>query len=153
MATDKEKAGADGGRIITVGRFYDLTEAELAVSILSEEGIAANLIGANTFNTHYFLGFAGGGIRLEVREQDALRATQILKDNLGGQNEPVADPQQTNEGTEKCPNCGGSEIVYEKYDRKSFFLTLVLIGFPVPVKSSKAECLDCGHTWSAKTEN
>jgi hypothetical protein len=64
---------------VTVGRFHRLDEANFAKSLLDAAGIAAILVGDNTVGLAWHLSPALGGVRLQVRQQDAEVARAILR--------------------------------------------------------------------------
>ncbi len=122
----------------------------MAAGMLEAEGVKCGLVGANLYNVNYFYGLASGGIRLEVRQCDATRAIELLRqtfsprqipDDAGGLSE------DTSENDDKCPRCGSENITFEKYARRSFFLGIVLLGFPLPIKKNRYHCLSCGWCW------
>ncbi|MFI4911275.1 MAG: hypothetical protein ACIAQZ_06360 [Sedimentisphaeraceae bacterium JB056] len=138
----------DNDRSVTIMRFFDINEAEFAAEILDGEGIKCGLIGANFFNAYYFAGIASKGIQLEVMESDVQKAIEILKANIGsGKKAAVEVAEEISDADFVCPQCGSCEVVREKFERKSFFLTLLFLGFPVPFRNKKVECMDCGHKW------
>src|SRR5712691_8986685 len=64
-------------RLITVATFSVDLEAELAKNRLEEEGIRAFLQG-ETATGLFQLGYAPGGIQLQVAEEDGERAVDVL---------------------------------------------------------------------------
>ncbi len=148
---ENEKEGSSDVEIITVMRFYDVSQAEMAVGILEDEGIKCGLVGANLYNVNFFYGLASGGIKLEVRRSDAARAVELLRQAFSSE-QAIDDAELTQQAgaeddDEKCPHCGSANIAFEKYARRTFFLGIVLFGFPLPVRKNEYHCLDCGNRW------
>ncbi len=69
----------DPGGLVTVGRFVVLVDAQIVRARLEAEGIPAILPDEHLVNAHFGLTGALGLIRIQVRRQDASRATEILK--------------------------------------------------------------------------
>lgn len=64
--------------LVTVATFHGLWEAELAKARLEAEGIGSTIPNANLIRLHWGMLPAVGGVRLQVREEDAETATEIL---------------------------------------------------------------------------
>lgn len=68
----------DSHSLVTIARFYDVVQAELARNDLGEAGIRAFLLDQGIVSTVWYLTTAVGGIRLQVAAKDAERALTIL---------------------------------------------------------------------------
>ncbi len=64
-------------RLVTIITVFNPHETGLPCSLLDSEGIECFV--QDTMSVPY-TGLAGGGIKLQVRESEALRAIEILKD-------------------------------------------------------------------------
>ena len=64
--------------LVTVATFHGLWEAELAKARLGAEGIGSTIPNENLIRLHWGMLPAVGGVRLQVREEDAEAATEIL---------------------------------------------------------------------------
>lgn len=79
------------GNLVTIGRFYDPTEAHLYRTVLESRGIQAAVMGE--FSSALFPpvtvfgSAAGGSVRLKVRAEDAEAATAILEEEGGEEEE------------------------------------------------------------------
>ena len=71
-------AEQDQQDLVTVATFPDVAEAELAKGRLQLEGIAAFVIDAQTAGVMPFLTGSTGGVRLQVRAENAEQAREIL---------------------------------------------------------------------------
>ena len=47
----------------------------------------------------------------------------------------------------QCPECNSANISYRRYHERLFFLTWLVIGFPVPILRRRWRCLSCGYEW------
>jgi len=68
-------------KLVTIERFYNIGEAQIAKLTLVSKGIDCFL--ADEFMSTY-VPYAIGGIRLQVRESDAERAEEILRESEAG---------------------------------------------------------------------
>jgi hypothetical protein len=101
--------------LVTVRSFYTTPEAELAKTVLESAGIQAFVLDGNMAS---MLSNAVGGAKVQVNDQDAARATEILaawKPASGaGEDSKIGDAammcmecgQIMREGVSTCPACG-----------------------------------------------
>jgi hypothetical protein len=68
------------GKLVTVGSFQFLPEAETVRTNLEHEGIRAFVSDAETVNADWFLGNAIGYIKLQVESEQAEAAAAVLED-------------------------------------------------------------------------
>lgn len=66
-------------KLITIKKYWDITEADLAKSLLDSAAIDCFLANANTIATYGLIANAMGGIELQVKESEATKAQEILK--------------------------------------------------------------------------
>ena len=64
--------------VVTVATFDDMPMAHIALGRLNAEGLTAWLADENLVQTDWLYAVAVGGIKLQVEEQDAALAVQIL---------------------------------------------------------------------------
>lgn len=64
--------------VVTVATFDDMPAAHIALGRLHAEGLAARLADENLVQTDWLYAIAVGGIKLQVDEQDAALAAEIL---------------------------------------------------------------------------
>jgi hypothetical protein len=77
-------------RIVTVAKFDDVMQAELAVQMLADHEIRGVLNGKNFAGMYVGLGIGLFGVRLQVLESDAEKAIEIL-DSVDGDNGDDSD--------------------------------------------------------------
>jgi predicted Zn-ribbon and HTH transcriptional regulator len=132
--------------LVTIATFSHPTEAYVPKSRLEAEGIPSFVADAATIDTYWLYSNAIGGAKLQVREQDAERALEILNleaDPTGLMEEEFGKAREN----EKCPKCGSLRIRYERFAKRWVFLSWFVTGLPLPFMKRKWECQDCGHTW------
>ncbi|MFH1742682.1 MAG: DUF2007 domain-containing protein [bacterium] len=123
--------------LITVDTFNSVAEAQPLKTSLESEGISCFL--CDEFIAQDLWPNLVGGVKLQVREEDAEKASFILDQEKSG---------TTDEKEETlCPKCNSSNVYYEKWNRRLAFATWLLMGIPVPVLRHKWKCEECGHQW------
>ncbi len=131
--------------LVTVRTFTYAHEAAVAKSLLRAEEIFCFLKDELTIQANPFYSNALGGVKLQVRTQDAARATDILKTYI------TEDPQtisiRTSSGDlDECPACESHELSLIRKPSKSLFgLSLLLLGFPLSLFSSVYHCYGCSR--------
>ncbi|HEY5329089.1 MAG TPA: DUF2007 domain-containing protein [Acidobacteriaceae bacterium] len=138
-------------KLVTVGKFRDLPEAFIARSVLESAGIECFLQDENTVRTDWFWSNMIGGARLQVAEEDAAAAAEVLAQPI-----PASFATDTGADFEQpvCPQCGSLDVVVNDTDRKINATTMLLIGVPLHAgRSMESEadttwkCLKCGCLW------
>lgn len=69
----------------TIARFDSMPEAHIAMGRLEVEGIDAWLADEHLVQTDWLYSIAVGGIKLQVRAEDAQRAVEILNTDYSGE--------------------------------------------------------------------
>jgi len=135
-------------KLITVATFWETWEAHLARDKLSDAGINCFLSGENFVATYWLLAGADRGIKLKVAEPDAPEAVKILEADEKEKIKKTADSSPDGqEENEVCPKCQSTDIEYERFSRKIFFLSILLLRFPLPFFSNRYRCQSCGYVW------
>jgi hypothetical protein len=84
-----------GTRLVTVATFEHAMSADMAANVLRDAGIDAVVTGADLVNTYWLPSNAIGAIKVQVRDEDADRAVEVLTDSFGeadaGDGEPLDD--------------------------------------------------------------
>ncbi|MDM8001207.1 MAG: DUF2007 domain-containing protein [Dehalococcoidia bacterium] len=140
------RAEPSANDLVTIATFSHPTEAYVPKSRLEAEGIPSFVADARTIDTYWLYSNAIGGAKLQVRQEDAEKALEILSLRA----EPTISMEEEfgkAREDEKCPNCGSLNIHYRRFDARWVFLSWLLLRFPLPFMKRKWECRDCGHTW------
>jgi hypothetical protein len=135
-------------KYITIATFWETWEAHLARDRLLDAGIRCFLSGENFVATYWLLAIADKGIKLKVAEPDAPEAVKILEADNKEETKETADSGSDNQGeNEICPKCQSTDIEYERFSRKVFFLSILLLKFPLPFPLGCYRCKNCGYAW------
>jgi hypothetical protein len=108
LVEEAEEAAQPAGReLVTLRRYRDLTEADLARSLLAAAGIQAWTRDENLVRLDWFYSNLVGGIRLQVDAADAQAAEEVLDQPAPGaiqfgREKEFVQPQ--------CPRCGSFHI-------------------------------------------
>lgn len=135
--------------LVTVGQFRDLPAALLAKGALDSAGIEAFLIDDNMVRMDWFISNLLGGIKLQVRPEDADAAMDVLENDIpeGFEVEGLGDYEQP-----RCPKCGSVDITFEALN-KPIAYTSAYVGMPLPVPRDSWKCEACGQRWKDMGES
>lgn len=128
----------------TVASFRDLPLAELAKSKLESEGIPCFLANKNLIGINWLYSFALGGVRLQVRKDDAEIAEKILNEDFSSELDSLDDQFPQLQRDDLCSKCGSSNISVVNTTRKAGALSL-LLGLPLILFRKRYKCSECGH--------
>lgn len=113
--------------LVTIDRFLFIADAEVARATLEAAGIDAVLVDENIVRMSWGDAQAHGGVRLQVRAEDADEARAILEETVLDE-PPAPPPPQSFEDTEPdetCRRCGSEEI-YPAESRAKIYTRAVL---------------------------
>ena len=140
---------------VTLRKYLDPIEAQLDRARLEAEDIPARVIEPTGFNPALTL--AAGGVTLDVRAEDALRAERILAEpgvdlTVGGDDDPDDGPDAV-----RCPRC---ELPYCTFERPKLrglapggIGLLHLLAYGLGATASKRwRCQRCEHVWDDPAE-
>lgn len=114
-----------------IASYTKLEDAHLAASKLAGSGVDAWLRDEATANIYWLYSNAIGGVKVEVAEEDLERAREIL------------ELPKEDSGLIRCPHCGSEHVRLREMDFGAVLL-MVFTSILLPIKSRKADCLDCG---------
>ena len=78
LTTDDDPSPDSGMPLVTVAEFFNPVFANTLRARLEAEGVFAYVWGEHLGTVHGFLSAAGGGVRVQVRADQAAEARQIL---------------------------------------------------------------------------
>ena len=137
-------------RLVVVATFLDPVQAHVVRSQLEGAGIRAAVDGEHHVTANWLISNAIGGVKLLVHERDAESARRILEDKGPDvRDEDTGDETDVKPSLERCPGCGSNRIYRERLKRRLVFLSILLLGIPVPFLSREMVCETCGHKWPA----
>ncbi len=126
--------------LVTIARYWDVADADLAKAILAMEGVDAVLA-----DVHSRAMIPLPEVRLQVRQVDAPRALEILR---AGSEEHTG----VSGGLERfpqCPNCASYELTRSALPRLVAVVSWLLLGIPLLFMTRRWRCRSCGHEWKA----
>lgn len=135
----------------TLKEYDNYITAHILKARLEEEGIPCFLKDEHTVVMQWHLSRALGGIKLQVRGEDLDRAKAYVKEweaeALAEQETPgfwETDTEQLDPNNRICIHCGSKNTRSIDFDKKPAFISWLLLGFPIGVKSNKWHCFHCG---------
>jgi hypothetical protein len=130
--------------MITVGAYTSPWEAQLARTCLEAEGIDS--VVADEHLARIWCAATVGGIKLRVREEDALRAAELLR-NL----QPIPEIYLVTEADlplpQRCPSCRSDNLSLERWSVLGLLGAWLLFGLAIPVPRRRWSCRGCGLDW------
>ena len=156
-------------KLITVAVFSQAFEAHISRARLEACGIPAFIRDEHTITTNWLYSNALGGVKLQVRAPDASRASRVLAEDASAALSQLTHEQalcvqpRLSAGADAhlpaslpgaavtlCPQCGSRETHYETFSRRLVFLSVLLLGIPLPWLSRTWRCDSCGFNWKMR---
>jgi hypothetical protein len=129
--------------MLTVATFSKPEEAHMLRLRLEAGGVPAFIQDENMVQTDWLYSNAIGGVRVQIDEDDADRAKEILQDP-GIEAEPVGMPS--------CPKCSSTKTAPDELPRRLSFLSMMLAGIPLLFSKTRWRCSDCQHVWNERNK-
>jgi hypothetical protein len=133
----------DYERLVTVETFAAPWEAQLARARLEAEGIDSQL--ADEHLARLGLSGAIGGVRLQVREEDAEIAVQVLRREARLPELYLVTDEEALRP--RCPGCNSDSLTLERWSRLLFVGSLLLFRIPILIPRRRWKCRHCGGLW------
>lgn len=134
--------------LVTLWRYRDLPEAFVARAKLDSQEIWCVFADENIVRLNWFWSNAVGGVRLQVADDDAQLALELLAEEIPENftaeeiGEEYRQPQ--------CPNCNSRNVSFEPFNKGIALLFLQFTLLPVWIPKKSWKCEDCGHQWRAE---
>jgi Putative prokaryotic signal transducing protein len=137
-SSEKEAEPED---LVTIRRFQNLSEADLARGLLESAGIESFLLDDNT--ARMYVSTVVGGVSLQVNRADAEAASELLAQPIpeSFDVEGVGSYQQP-----RCPECHSADTTFQRL-YTPVIRTYAWADDPVPEKSWIWKCKSCGYEW------
>jgi hypothetical protein len=137
-------------RLVTVRRYRDLSEAIVARSMLEAAEIDVHLQDENLVRLDWQVSNFIGGIRLQVPEDQANAATELLDQPV-----PVYDeiPGQPDFEQPTCPHCHSTNVTFTGADRRAAIASTFAFGVPLPLGAESWLCNVCDTRWQDTSED
>lgn len=139
-------------KLVTVATFGEAIKAQLCRAKLTASGIRSFLPDehVSTLNPHYMA--ASSGIRVQVRQEDAARAMDVLRAaSEAPEGEEDEEPEDAPEDGPRCPECGAQYSYFEWSPMERLFIVL-LAGLPLLFMEKKWHCRRCEHAWRVEAK-
>ena len=129
--------------VVTVRKFRDLPEALLAKGSLDSAGVECWLTDDNLVRLDWFISNFVGGVKLQVRKEDAEAANEILDQPIPEDFdvEGIGEYQQP-----RCPECHSLDVSFEELNKPVAFAS-AYVGLPIPLHRRAWRCHECKHQW------
>ena len=124
--------------MITIASFSKPEEAHLLRLRLEAGGISAYIHDENTIQLNWLYSDAMGGVKVQIADTDFADAQSILN---GGAIDPGGLENRP------CPCCLSPNTEMYDLPRRIFFISILVVGFPVFVTRNKWCCPKCNHKW------
>jgi len=133
--------------LVKIATYDDPIFAHLAQNKLKAENLQSFLDGEHHVAMDWMIANAVGGIKLLVAAEDRDRAIGILEEPTGSGKGDSVGTESNQDGEHCCPDCNSRNTFRERLRRKRIFLSLLLLGIPLPFISRRIICEDCGNKW------
>lgn len=131
-------------QLVTIRRYRDLTEAQIAQSLLESEGIQSWIQNENLVRVDWMYSNAVRGIRLQIAQEDESRA----KETLDGQTPPTIVFDGKSEFVQPtCPTCGSRDISSIGSVLYPIFASAPVESASLPADGDSWHCNGCDATW------
>lgn len=117
-------------------------EAQIAKTQLEAADIPARIENEHTINMDWLYSNALGGIRLLVPDRYFEQAQALLAQDFS------QELEQEFGLSERCPQCGSTDIKPYTEGKRPAYLVFLLLGFPLFSYKHGTKCQQCQHFWS-----
>jgi hypothetical protein len=129
-------------RPVIVGTYLYPHEAYIARASLESAGIPVVLADEHTINTDWLYSNALGGVKLLVDAERESIARAILAADYS-----AAVDEECGVEAPRCSACGSLACTPHTTGKRSAFVMIVLLGFPLLFFRHGLKCDDCGEFW------
>ncbi len=99
---------------------------------------------------NWLYSFALGGVKVQVRTEDAEEAIQILNEDNSNDLKDIEHDFPSVEKQDMCEQCGSTNISLINFSRKAGAVS-ILFGLPLLLFGKRYKCQDCGHRMKIKS--
>ena len=119
-----------------VARFFDASEAHIALGYLRAQGFQVELADYHTLSARPELRFGGNHFRILAADEDAWLASKALEETTPKSRIP------------NCPECGSTDTVVAGALKGSGFAEQIVALFTRPTRTKTFACSACQHKWT-----
>ena len=134
--------------LVTIQRFRDLPDAQLAKAALESAGICAFLRDENIVRVHWAWSNLLGGVRVQVRPEDQAAAEEVLSQPIP----PAIESDGTVYKQPQCPSCQSLNIHFADIVPATGIVS-VFSSEPLLSTPRIRVCHDCGQKWIQEQED
>ena len=131
--------------LVTVASFETAPEAWIFQNKLETNGIRAFVVDEHVVNARWSYSLAIGGVKVQIPNQEIASFKQFK--TLEAKSTTVEVPcfeKDTPSDFGYCPHCQSSELSFQRWQKRKFFLIWLLFGWAIPVHSPSLKCNCCG---------
>ena len=128
--------------MVTIRQFRDLPEALFAKGSLESAGIECTLIDDNMVRLDWFISNLLGGVKLQVRPEDAAVAEEILSQPIP-ENFDVSGVGEYEQP--RCPKCQSLDVKFQEVAPAAYLSAAVNVPFPFHRRAWR--CHSCDAEW------
>jgi Putative prokaryotic signal transducing protein len=128
--------------MVTIRQFRDLPEALFAKGSLESAGIECALIDDNMVRLDWFISNLLGGVKLQVKAEDAAVAEEILSQPIP-ENFDVTGVGQYEQP--RCPKCQSLDVNFQEVAPAAYLSAAISVPFPFHRRAWR--CHSCDAEW------
>jgi hypothetical protein len=129
-------------KMVTIRKFRDLPEALYAKGSLESAGIECALLDDNMVRLDWFISNLLGGVKLQVKPEDAACAEEILSQPIP-ENFDVPGIGQYDQP--HCPKCNSLDITFQETAPAAY--VSAYLNVPIPFHRRAWRCHSCNAEW------
>jgi hypothetical protein len=133
---------AEARGMVTIRQFRDLPEALFAKGSLDSAGIECALLDDNMVRLDWFISNLLGGVKLQVRPEDAAVAEEILSQPIP---ENFDVPGVGEYEQPRCPRCQSLDVNFQEVAPAAYLSAAVSVPFPFHRRAWR--CHSCDAEW------
>ncbi len=130
----------------TVARFREGYEAHIAKGLLELHGIPATVIDEHIVAMNWLYSLAVGGVKLQVEDEHADKAREILEKDYSADLEQVHESEFSPTPKDTCQKCHSDSVSPNRYSLWWLFPSLAFT-MPIFFRRKNYRCNACGHRW------
>lgn len=129
-------------KMVTIRQFRDLPEALFAKGSLESAGIECALLDDNMVRLDWFISNLLGGVKLQVKLEDAAAAEEILSQPIP-ENFDVPGIGQYDQP--HCPKCNSLDVTFQETAPAAY--VSAYLNVPIPFHRRAWRCHACNEEW------
>jgi len=128
--------------MVTIRKFRDLPEALFAKGSLESAGIECAMLDDNMVRLDWFISNLLGGVKLQVRAEDASVAEEILSQPIPENFDVTGNGEYEQP---RCPKCQSLDVNFQEVTPAAY--VSAYINVPIPFHRRAWRCHSCNAEW------